>query len=121
MTFDLGQGDPILTFGAKLVDEGVLKKGDILRRIVGSGRDFFAHHELGAVMAAEDEEVRGLFEAVKQDPHPDPSTIYDHIYAPFPDVTESTPGTGQTNITYAGAIRSALDKLVRTRNGLILG
>src|SRR5690606_37464146 len=52
MTFDLGQQDPLISFGQALVERGVLGEADVLRRIeTGSGRDFFAHHELGRVMA----------------------------------------------------------------------
>ncbi len=121
VTFDLGQDDPILTFGRQLVDQGLLDEGDIMRRIEGTGRDFFAHHELGAVMSKEDDEIRGLLDAIRDEPHPDPSTLFDHIYAPFPDTPETAPGPGTTNISYAGAIRSALDKLIQRRNGFIAG
>ncbi|MCA9569242.1 MAG: hypothetical protein KC656_15440 [Myxococcales bacterium] len=121
MTFDLGQGDPILTFGALLKDRGVLEPGEILKRIEGTGRDFFAHHELGSLMAAEDEAIKGMLHRVREEPHPDPATIFDHAMAPFPTDAESAHGTGTTNVTYAGAIRSALDKLITRQNGLILG
>jgi pyruvate/2-oxoglutarate/acetoin dehydrogenase E1 component len=121
VTFDLGQEDPILTFGTKLVEQGVLDEGDIMRRIEGTGRDFFAHHELGAVMKEQDDEVRALLDQIRDEPHPDPSTLFDHIYAPFPESEETAPGEGTTNISYAGAIRSALDKLIRRRNGFIAG
>lgn len=121
MTFDLGQGDPILTFGAQLKDRGILEEDEILRRIEGKGRDFFAHHELGSLMKAEDASIKQLLDQVRSEPHPDPSTLFDHILAPLPTAPESVPGPGTTNITYAGAIRSALDKLIRRENGLILG
>lgn len=122
MTFDLGQGDPILTFGALLQDRGVLGEGEILRRLEGTkGRDFFTHHDLGTLMAAEDEAIKGMLAQVREEPHPDPSTLFEHAYAPFPAVEESAPGPGTTNVTYAGAIRSALDKLITRENGLILG
>ena len=121
VTFDLGQDDPILTFGQQLVERGVLGADDIMKRIEGSGRDFFAHHELGAVMGSEDDEVRALLDQIRDEPHPDPSTLFDHIYADFPDVPETAPGEGTTNVSYAGAIRSALDKLIVRRNGFIAG
>lgn len=121
VTFDLGQEDPILTFGQKLVEKGILGEGDIMRRIEGSGRDFFAHHELGAVMKGQDDEVRVLIDTIREEPHPDPSTLFEHIYAPFPDSEETAPAEGTTNISYAGAIRSALDKLIQRRNGFIAG
>lgn len=121
MTFDLGQGDPILTFGARLRDQGVLEEGEILRRIEGTGRDFFAHHDMGTLMTAEDTTIKALFDQVRGEPHPDPATLFDHVLAPMPTHPESAPGPGTTNVTYAGAIRSALDKLIRQQNGLILG
>lgn len=121
MTFDLGQGDPILTFGAQLVDRGLLAPGDVMKRIEATGRDFFAHHELGAVMDAENEQIKALLDQVRAEPAPDPANLFDHVFAPFPTDAETPPGPGQTNVTYAGAIRSALDKLISRREGLILG
>jgi len=121
VTFDLGQDDPILTFGQQLVEQGVLGPDDIMKRIEGKGRDFFAHHELGAVMTGEDAEIRGLIDQIRDEPHPDPATLFDHIYADFPAHPETPPGEGTTNISYAGAIRSALDKLIQRRNGFVAG
>ncbi len=121
VTFDLGQDDPLIQFGARLVEIGALEAGDPMTRTPGSGRDFFAHHDLGRIMSAEDEAIKALLEQVKGEPQPDPSTVLEHIWAPFPTATETAPGPGQTNITYAGAIRSALDKLISRRNGFISG
>ena len=42
MTFDLSQEDPIIGFGQQLVAQGVLDEADIMKRIEGTGRDFFA-------------------------------------------------------------------------------
>lgn len=121
VTFDLGQNDPLIKLGALLVEQGILGEGDVLRRIEGQGRDFFAHHSLGSVMSAEDEQIRNSIDQVRNEPHPDPSTVFDHIYGPFPQDPETEPGPGTTNVTYAGAIRSALAKLIERRNGFILG
>jgi 2-oxoisovalerate dehydrogenase E1 component len=121
VTFDLGQDDPLMSFGAMLVEKGHLKQDQILRRIEGEGRDFYAHHELGSVMTEEDTKVGAIIEQVKAEPHPDPSTLFDHMYAPFPEI-EETPTTGEpTCVSYAGAIRSALDKLIIRNDGLICG
>ena len=49
------------------------------------------------------------------------NSIFDHIYAPFPEIEESQPGNGTTQITYAGAIRSALDKLIVRKEGVAIG
>ncbi len=122
VTFDLGQADPLITLGAQLVEAGHLRQDQVMTRVeTGTGRDFFAHHHLGSVMTERDEHIRAIIDTVRNDPHPDPATLYDHIYAPFPDTVETEPAEGTTNISYAGAIRSALDKLVDRRNGMILG
>jgi pyruvate/2-oxoglutarate/acetoin dehydrogenase E1 component len=121
VTFDLGQADPLIRLGELLVGRGLLAEGDVLRRIQGQGRDFFAHHELGAVMSAEDEAIRALIDQVRGEPQPDPAMVEQHAYAPFPSRSETAPGPGTTNVTYAGAIRSALAKLIERKNGLALG
>ena len=120
VTFDLSQDDPLIQWGEQLVEKGVLEEADILRRKQGEGRDFFAHHEAGRIMEEEIENIRSIINQVRSEPEPDPASIFDHVYAPFPAVDE-TPTDGQTNITYAGAIRSALDHIIRDRNGVIWG
>lgn len=120
-SFDLNQADPLALFGQELVRRGVLAEADVLRRVQGQGRDFFAHHDLGAVMAAEDAEVRALLDQVRSEPDPDPKTLFEHVRPPFPSAPESEPGVGTTAISYAGAIRSAIDKLIVRRNAFMLG
>ncbi|MCB9781028.1 MAG: hypothetical protein H6742_20835 [Alphaproteobacteria bacterium] len=120
VTFDLGQDDPLIRFGEKLVDRGVLDKGQILRRIQGSGRDFFAHHELGDIMGGENDTIAALIDQVRDEPDPPTDSIWSHIRAPFPDVAEH-PGQGQTNITYGGAIRAALDHIIADKGGVMWG
>jgi 2-oxoisovalerate dehydrogenase E1 component len=121
VTFDLSQADPLIAFADHLIAKGVLESGEEMRRKAGSGRDFFSHHELGGIMSAEDEFVRGLLDQIRAEPHPDPATLEDHIYAPFPTEPETNAGPGQTNVTYAGAIRSALDKLIKRKGGHAIG
>ena len=121
VTFDLGQDDPLITCGAALVKQGLLKAEDVMTREPGEGRDFFAHHVLGRVMEAENEKVRAWIDQVRDEPHPDPASIHEHTYAPFPDHAETSPGEGTTGVSYAGAIRSALDKLITRHNGVICG
>lgn len=121
VTFDLGQDDPLIRFGAHLVERGLLTEADVMRRIEGQGRDFFAHHNLGAVMSAEDDAVRSLIDQVRSEPNPDAASVLEHDYAPFPTAAESAPGPGTTNVTYAGAIRSALAKLIERKSGFVLG
>lgn len=125
VTFDLTQADPLVRFGDQLVEKGIVEPADVLRRVTGSGRDFFSHHELGGIMAEEDEQIRATMAQVRSEPHPDPAELFDHIYAPFPDIEEPIYPTGahqrQTVISYAGAVRSAMAKLITRHNGLITG
>lgn len=122
VTFDLSQPDPLIDFGESLVERGLLEPSDIMRRKDGGqGRDFFGHHELGRIMSEEDVAIRQLLDEIRDEPHPDPSTLEHHIYPPFPEVNETPPGPGQTCVSYAGAIRSALDKLISRRGGHALG
>lgn len=122
VTFDLTQDDPLIAFGEELVRRGHVEDADVLRRLEGKeGRDFFVHHDLGKLMGAEDDKVKLWLDQVREEPDPDPSTIFEHIYAPFPDAPESAPGEGTTNISYAGAIRSALAKLIERRGGWMAG
>lgn len=120
VTFDLSQDDPLLSFGEALVERDVLEVGDIVRRKVGEGRDYFAHHDPGHIMAEEIEHVKGLLAQVRKEPDPPAESIFEHIYRPFPRVQE-TDASGTTNITYAGAVRSALDQIITHRGGVIWG
>ncbi|MCB9680758.1 MAG: hypothetical protein H6733_04730 [Alphaproteobacteria bacterium] len=121
VTFDLHQDDPLIQFGEQLVKRGALTEGDVLRRRKGEGRDFFAHHTLGAVMDEENDRMRQLLEMVMAEPDPSGADLDHHVYAPFPEVEETMPGAGTTQVSYAGAVRAALDKLIRTRKGFALG
>ncbi len=120
VTFDLQQDDPLIGFGEKLVEMGVLEADQTMKRKQGSGRDFFAHHDLGIVGTAQDELLRSLLAKVKAEPDPPVDSIHEHIFAPFPEV-EETPGEGTTNITYAGAIRAALSHIIEDHGGVMWG
>lgn len=122
VTFDLSQDDPLIAFGQELVKRGYLEPQDVLCRKTGTeGRDFFTHHDLGRVMAEQDDDVKAILAQVRAEPDPDPASVFDHIYAPFPSEPETAPAEGQTNISYAGAIRSALSKLMERQNGWMAG
>ncbi|GDX82664.1 tungsten formylmethanofuran dehydrogenase subunit E [Deltaproteobacteria bacterium] len=121
VTYDLKQDDPLIRFGDELVAAGAATERDVLRRVKGEGRDFFAHHELGNLMARQDEEVRAILDQVRGEADPPPESVFENIRAPFPDCEEPTPGPGQTNITYAGAIRAALKNIVTHHNGVMWG
>ena len=122
VTFDLSQQDPLIAFGEKLVLHDHLAIEDILRRKEGTGRDFFAHHTPGKLMEEQIESVRALIQRVRAEPDPPADSIYEEIYAPFPSVEEaSEDGDATTNISYAGAVRAALDQIVGNHNGVIWG
>ena len=71
-------------------------------------------------MKAEDDLVRGWLTQVRAEPDPPVESIHENIMAPLPDVVEASV-SGQTNITYAGAIRSAVDHILKDRGGALLG
>jgi len=122
VTFDMSQDDPLIAFGQELVKRGHADAADVLKRLEGKeGRDFFVHHDLGSIMTSQDEQVQAWLDQVREEPDPDPATLLDHVYAPFPEEPETSPGQGSTNISYAGAIRSALAKLIERRNGWMAG
>ena len=121
VTYDLSQDDPLIRFGERLVRDGVLADRDVLRRVKGEGRDFFAHHDLGNLMGRQDEELRAMLDQVRAEPDPDPTSVLENIRAPFPLTTETTPGPGTTNVTYAGAIRAAIKNIFQHHNGALWG
>jgi pyruvate/2-oxoglutarate/acetoin dehydrogenase E1 component len=72
-------------------------------------------------MGREDEDVKAIFDSVRAEPEPPLDSVMEHIRPPLPQVTEPPTGEGTTNVTYGGAIRSALDHILENHNGLILG
>lgn len=124
VTFDLSQDDPLIRFGEALVGQGILDEDDILRRKEGTGRDFFAHHEPGRVMEREMEAVRSIINQVRNEPDPPPESITENVHPPFPDVDEERlddADRGETAISYAGAIRAALDHALADHGGVVWG
>ena len=121
VTYDLSLDDPLIALGQALVHRGLLDPEDVLRRKPGRGRDFFAHHDLGRIMSEEDAEVRRLIDQVRAEPLPDPARVVEFVRPPFPDLIETPPGPGTTSVSYAGAIRSAIDKLIQRHGGVVQG
>lgn len=120
-SYDLEQEDPLVKIGAELVKRGVLKKSETLRRKKGgSGRDFFSHHDAGSILEEEHEAVKAIIAQVRAEPDPDPATVEAHVYPPFPSVSER-PAEGQTNVSYAGAVRAAVDNIITNHGGMIWG
>ena len=120
VTYDLSQSDPLIALGERLVADGVIEERDALRRVKGEGRDFFAHHDLGNVMGRQDEEVRAILEQVRAEPDPPAASVMENIRKPFPDIAEP-PQSGATNITYAGAIRAAINNILRDNSAALWG
>jgi 2-oxoisovalerate dehydrogenase E1 component len=122
MTFDVSQPDPLIALGEELVRRGALSPKDVLRRKEGvRSPDFFALHELGAVMDAENEAIREVLAEVRTEPEPPVSSIEAFVHPPFPNVVETVPDGDATHITYGSAIRSALDYILSERGGLMYG
>ncbi len=120
VTYDLSQADPLIAFGEDLVKREIVADRDVFRRVKGEGRDFFAHHDLGNIMGRHDEDIRNTVDMVRGEADPPAESVFDHIRAPFPDIVEP-PQVGQTNITYAGAIRAALSNIIKHHNGALWG
>ncbi|MCB9663852.1 MAG: hypothetical protein H6732_07050 [Alphaproteobacteria bacterium] len=121
VTFDLLQEDPLIRFGHELVEQGVFGAEDVLSRRETTGRDFFAHHVLGRVMEEEDAAVRVVLDQVRAEPEPDTTRVGEFAYPDFPAIPETAPGEGDTQVSYAGAIRAALHKLIERHGGHALG
>ncbi len=121
--FDLEQDDPILTFGAALVERGALGAGDIVTRVPGTGADYFAHHDLGTVMGEEDARIARWMQEVEAEPDPDPHTLAQWIRPPFPAVSEPADlaDRARTNVTYAGALRAAHKAILESRPSGVWG
>ncbi len=121
--FHLDQPDPLLSFGAFLVEQGHLEQGDVVTRIEGEGADYFAWHDLGAVMGEEDAVVAQWMTAVENEPEPEPSAIHTFVRPPFPDVEDAADlaDRAQTNVTYAGALRAAQRDVFEMTNSAIWG
>ena len=100
---------------------GVLKTDEIVKRIKGSGQDYFKHHDLGTIMGEENDYLVELEATVRSEPEPPASSIHDHIRAPFPTVVETPTVDRVTNITYGGAIRAALDNIIANHGGVMWG
>lgn len=120
--FDLTQHDPILDFGAKLVEMGVLTSEEIVTRLDGTqGQDYFVHHNLGSIMSEEHSALGAIEQQVRAEPEPPQDSIWEYVRAEFPAVEESSHVGGQTNITYGGAIRAALSNIIQHHGGVMWG
>ena len=67
-------------------------------------------------------EILAALEAqVRTEPEPPLESIFEHVRAPFPSVHETPVVANVTNITYGGAIRAALDNIIRNHGGVMWG
>jgi 2-oxoisovalerate dehydrogenase E1 component len=121
--FRLDQTDPLLELGRELVQREILTPEDVLERIEGQGADFYAHHRLGKLMEEEDRQVAEWMKAVAEEPEPEPSSIWQFVRPPFPEVAEPDPagGEGETAVTYAGALRAAHKRIFERHLALAWG
>lgn len=112
-TFEFDSYDPLIDFGAALVERGVCTEEEILRRNgVTEGKDFFRRHDFGTIAREADDHILDTMQIAAAEPEPTPESIYEHIRAPFPGVVEAPPEGRQTAISLNGAIRSAMQAIL---------
>jgi|GEM_PF-39970 len=107
--FKFGEYDPLLDFGAALVERGILEQQDILR----SGppvdvKDYYRRHELGRVAKEADDHIVRTMEIALSEPDPTLESVFEHIRDPFPEVVEAASEGRPTCISINGAIRAAM-------------
>lgn len=113
-TFDFDSYDPLLDFGQALVERGIAGPDEILRRNgVTEGKDYFRRHDFGALAKQADDYVVETMRICEGEPEPSYESIFEHIRAPFPAVTEPPPQGRPTAISINGAIRSAMQAILR--------
>ena len=112
-TFEFDSYDPLLDFGAALVERGICRADEVLRRNgVTEGKDFFRRHDFGSIAREADEYVVRTMEIAAAEPEPTLESIYDHVRLPFPAVVEAPPEGRQTAISLNGAIRAAMQAIL---------
>lgn len=113
-TFEFDSYDPLLDFGEALVQAGVMEGHEILRRNgVTEGKDFFRRHEWGTVANEADNYVLETMSICAGEPEPSYESILTDIRPAFPAVAEAPLEGRPTAISINGAIRSALQAILR--------
>jgi len=113
-TFDFDSYDPLLDFGQALVARGIVGPDEILRRNgVVDGKDYFRRHDFGALAKQADDYVVETMRICEGEPEPSYESIFEHIRAPFPAAVEAPPEGRPTAISINGAIRSAMQAILR--------
>ena len=123
--FEYDERDPLLEFGAWLVDKGILpaqavfNRGEIDRR-----KSYFEVHQLGPLMEASVDKVREAFSQARQEPIPsvEAGDVWRHAHAPFPEVEEpSVDLRSTTRIQVNEALNLALDRILASGHAAIWG
>ncbi len=110
--FKFDQHDPLTDFGAALVERGILAPEDVVRRLDGDAKDYFARHDLGRIGKEADDYVVHTLEVALSEPEPTYESAFEHIRDPFPDVVEPPPVGRNTVISLNGAIRAAQARIL---------
>lgn len=113
-TFEFDSYDPLIDFGEALVQAGVLAPHEVLRRnAVTEGKDYFRRHDWGTLAKAADDYVVETMAICATEPEPSYESVLSDIRAPFPAVEEAPPENRPTAISINGAIRSALQAILK--------
>jgi 2-oxoisovalerate dehydrogenase E1 component len=112
-TFDFDSYDPLIEFGEALVERGICRPDEILRRNgVAEGKDFFRRHDFGAIARAADDYVVETMRTCEAEPEPSYASIFEFVRAPFPEAREAPPEGRPTAISLNGAIRAAMQAIL---------
>ncbi|WAS92741.1 transketolase C-terminal domain-containing protein [Nannocystis punicea] len=113
-TFEFDSYDPLIDFGEALVQAGVLAPHEILRRnAITEGKDYFRRHDWGTLAKAADDYVVETMAICATEPEPSYESVLSDIRAPFPVVEEAPLENRPTAISINGAIRSALQAILK--------
>ncbi len=113
VTFKFDQFDPLIDFGKAMVAHGFLGADDIIRPRDGTTKDYYARHELGNVGGEADAHIVWTMEQAGREPEPTYESVFEHIRAPFPAVTEPPPVGRPTVVSINGAVRAAMRSILR--------
>jgi 2-oxoisovalerate dehydrogenase E1 component len=113
-TFEFDSYDPLPDFGRALVNAGICDEGEILRRNdVDAGKDYFRRHTFGTIAKEADDYILETMRIAGEEPEPTYESVFEHIRAPYPNVSEAPLEGRQTSISLNGAIRSAMQAILK--------
>jgi 2-oxoisovalerate dehydrogenase E1 component len=124
--FDPAAIDPLVDFGRALVDAGLLAEEEALTPLVpwpDNKTRYLDNYVPNPLAAQLHHELRAMRDRVIDEPKPDPASIHDFAWAPFPSVVEppSSWDGPRTELTVAQAIRAALDRALATGKAAVWG